>query len=231
MPRLPKPRKRGLLRTLLGWIVALVATFYALAVLSLIAFRWVNPFTTMVQTERRIEAAIAGKEYHKQYEFVPLSSISLNLQHAVLSAEDGRFYKHHGIDWVEVQHIVDKDLEDGRLGRGGSTITQQLVKNLFFTTHRLMLRKVIEFTLAPIAELLLPKQRILELYLNVVEWGPGIYGAEAASQHWYHTAAARLGREQGARLAALLPSPLRRKPNRVNGYSSEISRRMAQTGW
>src|SRR6202011_2230053 len=114
------------------------------------------------------------------------------------------------------------------LGRGGSTITQQLVKNLFFTTSRSVVRKAVEFTLAPAAEWVLPKKRILELYLNEIEWGPGIYGAEAAAQTWYGIPAARVNREQAARLAAVIPSPLRRKPERMNQYSGEILRRMAQ---
>jgi monofunctional glycosyltransferase len=105
------------------------------------------------------------------------------------------------------------------------------VKNLFLTTNRSLVRKGVEFTLAPVAELILPKRRILELYLNVVEWGPGIYGAEAAARAWYGISAARLNREQASRLAALLPSPLRRKPARMNWYSGEIQRRMAQSGW
>ena len=99
----------------------------------------------------------------------------------MISAEDGRFYQHHGIDWKEVQKVVDQDMEDGHLGRGGSTITQQLVKNLFFTTSRSVVRKGVEFTLAPLAEWVLPKQRILELYLNVIEWGPGVFGAGGGS--------------------------------------------------
>ena len=127
---------------------------------------------------------------------MPLNRISPDLQHAVISAEDGRFYQHHGIDWQEVQKVVDKDMDQGKLGRGGSTITQQLVKNLFLTTNRSLIRKAVEFTLAPAAELVLPKRRILELYLNVIEWGPGIYGAEAAAQAWYNIPAAKVNREQ-----------------------------------
>src|SRR5581483_2512716 len=147
------------------------------------------------------------------------------------AAEDGRFYEHHGIDWKEVQQVIDQDRETGRLGRGASTITQQLVKNLLLTTNRSLLRKGVEFTLAPAAELILTKHRILELYLNVIEWGPGIYGAEAAARTWYGIPAARLNREQSARLASLIPSPLRRKPARMNWYSGEILRRMSQRGW
>jgi monofunctional biosynthetic peptidoglycan transglycosylase len=106
-----------------------------------------------------------------------------------------------------------------------------LIKNLFLTTNRSLVRKAVEFTLAPLSERILSKPRILELYLNEIEWGPGIYGAEAAAQAWYGIPAARVNREQAARLAALIPSPLRRKPERMNQYSGEILRRMAQTGW
>ncbi len=227
-----RPKKRrGFLRVVLYWIALAVAMFYGLAVAQLVALRWMDPPTTSVQVERRIEARLHRRPYTKRYTFTPLNHISPDLQHAVISAEDGRFYQHHGIDWKEVQKVVDQDLEEGRLGRGGSTITQQLVKNLFLTTNRSILRKAVEFTLAPAAELILSKRRILELYLNVVEWGPGIYGAEAASRAWYGIPAQRLNREQSARLAAMLPSPLRRKPARMNAYSAEILRRMAQTGW
>jgi len=209
----------------------LVAAFYVCSVAALVAMRWIDPPSTMVQTERRVQAWLAHKPYQKRQQWVSLPRISTELQHAVVSAEDGRFFQHHGIDWLEVQKVVDQDLEDGKLGRGGSTITQQLVKNLFFTTSRSILRKGVEFTLAPVAEWVLPKKRILELYLNVIEWGPGVYGAEAASRTWYGIPAAKVTRDQAARLAAVIPSPLRRKPVRMNSYSAEILRRMDQTGW
>jgi monofunctional biosynthetic peptidoglycan transglycosylase len=209
----------------------LIAAFYVFSLTALVAFRWVDPPVTMVQAQRRIEAWVRRKPYSKRQQWEPLARISPDLQHAVISAEDGRFFDHHGIDWKEVQKVVDKDVEDGRLGRGGSTITQQLVKNLFFTTSRSVLRKAVEFTLAPAADRILPKKRILELYLNVIEWGPGVYGAESAARIWYGIPAARVNREQAARLAALIPSPLRRRPARMNTYSAEILHRMNQTGW
>ena len=209
----------------------LVAAFYAACLGELLALRWINPPTTAVQVERRLEALWRHRPYRKRQVFVSLARISPDLQHAVISAEDGRFYLHHGIDWQEVQKVVDKDMEQGKLGRGGSTITQQLVKNLFLSTNRSLIRKAVEFTLAPAAELILPKRRILELYLNVIEWGPGVYGAEAASQAWYNVPAAKINRDQAARLAAILPLPLRWKPEHMGSYSSEILRRMTQTGW
>jgi monofunctional biosynthetic peptidoglycan transglycosylase len=121
-------------------------------------------------------------------------------------------------------------MEGGRT-RGGSTLTQQLVKNLFFGTGRSFLRKGAEATLVPVAEFVLGKQRILELYLNVVEWGPGIYGAEAACRYHDRTPARNIGREQSARLAAILPAPLKRRPERMNSYSTVILKRMRQMGW
>jgi monofunctional biosynthetic peptidoglycan transglycosylase len=164
-------------------------------------------------------------------EIVHLDQIAPIAQKAVLAIEDDGFYQHGALNVPSVFRAIIANLIAGRITQGGSTITQQLVKNLFLSTNRSMLRKGVEFTLAPAAEWVLPKRRILELYMNVIEWGPGIYGADAAAEAWYGVSAQRLNREQAARLAALLPSPLRRKPARMNWYSAEIQRRMAQSGW
>jgi monofunctional biosynthetic peptidoglycan transglycosylase len=207
-----------------------IAAFYAFTLLGLVALRWINPPFTAVQAERRIQSWIHRKPYHKRYVFVPLDRISPNFQHAVIAAEDSRFYQHHGFDWAEVRNAVEEEREEGRL-RGASTITQQLVKNLFLSTSRSFVRKGIEFTLVPPAELVLNKRRILELYLNVAQWGPGVYGAEAAAQYHYKISAARVDRDQAVRLAAILPSPLRRKPARMNDYSTVILERMSKMGW
>jgi monofunctional glycosyltransferase len=217
-------------RSAVRWIAIVVASLWLLAVFSLVALRWIDPPTTAVQMERRFQSWFRHTPYHKRYTFVPLKQVSPDFQHAVVAAEDARFYQHHGFDWHEIQIAAEGDLEGGRT-RGASTITQQLVKNLFFGTSRSVLRKGAEFTLVPVAELVLGKQRILELYLNVVEWGPGIYGAEASSRAWYGTSARNIGRDQGARLAAILPAPLRRKPERMTHYSELIEVRMAQMGW
>lgn len=180
--------------------------------------------------QRRVQAWIHGKPYHERYTFIPLSQISPDLQHAVIAAEDARFYQHHGFDWQAIQIAAENDIDGGRM-RGGSTITQQLVKNLFFGTGRSFLRKGAEFTLVPLAEFVLGKQRILELYLNVVEWGPGVYGADAACRYHFRTTARSIGREQSAQLAAILPAPLKRRPERMNHYSGLILERMRQMGW
>jgi len=226
-------RRKGVrpaLLKLLRWLVIGVALLWSLAALTLLAARWIDPPTTAVHIQRRLQAWTHRTPYHERYRFIPLNQISPELQHAVVAAEDARFYQHHGFDWHEIQIAAEDDLEGGR-SRGASTITQQLVKNLFFGTGRSVLRKGVEFTLVPVAELVLGKRRILEIYLNVVEWGPGIYGAESASHYYYGTAARNTGREEAARLAAILPAPLRRRPERMNKYSALILERMRQIGW
>jgi monofunctional biosynthetic peptidoglycan transglycosylase len=207
-----------------------VAVLWLFAALMLVAARWIDPPTTAVHMQRHLQAWIHNKPYHERYQFIPLNQISPDLQHAVIAAEDANFYHHHGFDWHQIQIAAEDDLE-GERTRGASTITQQLVKNLFFGTGRYILRKGVEATLVPVAELFLGKQRILEIYLNVVEWGPGIYGAEAACRYYDETAARKIGRQQAARLAAILPAPLRRRPERMNSYSAIILRRMEQMGW
>jgi monofunctional biosynthetic peptidoglycan transglycosylase len=220
----------GSLRSFVRWFVIGVLLLWSLAALTLVAARWIDPPTTAVQMQRRLQAWIRLTPYRKRYEFVPLSQISTNLQHAVIAAEDANFYQHHGFDWHQIQIAAEDDLE-GERTRGASTITQQLVKNLFFGTGRSLLRKGAEATLVPVAELVLGKQRILEIYLNVVEWGPGVYGAEAACRYHYEAAARNTGRQQAARLAAILPAPLKRRPERMNNYSAIILKRMDQMGW
>ena len=140
-----------------------MASLWLLAAFTLVAAKWIDPPTTAVQMERRFEAWVNHKPYRKRYQFVPLRQISLDMQHAVVAAEDGRFYEHHGFDWHAMEIAAEDDMEGGRRIRGGSTITQQLVKNLFFGTSRSYLRKGAEFTLVPVAEFVLGKERILEL--------------------------------------------------------------------
>jgi len=212
------------------WVAIWIAGAWLLAALSLVALRFIDPPTDAVHMERRVQSWIHRKPYHEKYTFVPLSQISPDLQHAVIAAEDGRFYQHHGFDWQAIQIAAEDDMKGGRI-RGGSTITQQLVKNLFFGTGRSYLRKGAEFTLVPVAELVLGKQRILELYLNLVEWGPGVYGADEACRFYFKISARTVGRQQSAELAAILPRPLKRKPERMTHYSGLILDRMREMGW
>ncbi|MGA2744130.1 MAG: monofunctional biosynthetic peptidoglycan transglycosylase [Candidatus Sulfotelmatobacter sp.] len=224
------PLRKSFLRSFARWLAIGVVLVWTLAALTLLAAQWVDPPSTAVHIQRRLQAWIHHTPYHERYEFIPLSQISPNLQHAVIAAEDSRFYEHHGFDWHEIQIAAEDNLEGGRT-RGASTITQQLVKNLFFGTGRSVLRKGAELTLVPVAEFVLGKRRILEIYLNVVEWGPGIYGAESACRYHDGTTARNIDREQAARLAAILPAPLKRRPERMNHYSALILERMGQMGW
>lgn len=215
---------------MLRWFLIGLLALWSFAVLLLIAARWIDPPTTAVQMQRRFQALIHDKPYQKRFDFVPMSQIAPDLQHSVVAAEDARFYQHHGFDWHEIQ-IAAEDNMEGERTRGASTLTQQLVKNLFFGIDRSILRKGAEATLVPVAELVLGKRRILELYLNLVEWGPGIYGAEAASRFYYHVPARNLDRQQALQLAAVLPSPLKRRPERMTRYPAIIQNRMRQMGW
>jgi monofunctional glycosyltransferase len=224
------PLRERVLRSFVRWLVIGAVLVWSLAALILLAARWIDPPSTAVHIQRRLQAWTRHTPYHERYKFIPLSQISPDLQHAVIAAEDARFYQHHGFDWHEVEIAAEDGLEGART-RGASTLTQQLVKNLFFGTGRSVLRKGAEFTLVPVAEFVLGKRRILEIYLNVVEWGPGIYGAESACRYYEGTAARNLDRQQAARLAAILPAPLKRRPERMNRYSELILERMRQMGW
>lgn len=208
-----------------------VVGFFGAVTLSLIYLRFLPPVTTGVQVQRRIEAIFAGEEYAKRYDFTSLDRISDNLERAVVAAEDTRFYRHWGIDWEELQKARAEAMREGSAPRGASTITQQLVKNLYFTTHRSYLRKGLELTITPLAELVLGKERILELYVNIIEWGPGVYGASAAAQHHYSTSAENLSRDRAARLAAVIPAPRTRTPGAMNSYAGTIQARMRAMGW
>ena len=225
-----KFRGRSVWSRLLRWGLLLLIAWYGTVLAGLLALKILDPQFTAVHAQRRVESWFGKRKYQKHYRFVAMARISRDLQHAVVAAEDTRFFEHRGFDWVEIKDAVYDDLEDGRI-RGASTITQQLVKNLFLTTGGSVFRKAAEFAIVPAAELILGKQRILELYLNVIEWGPGVYGAEAASQYHYGEPAARVGREQAARLAAILPSPRRRKPARMDQYCAVILERMRRMGW
>jgi len=213
------------------WIGAAIVGYLVLCSMCLLLLRWIDPWFTGVQAQRRVESWFDKRPYQKRRTQVPMARISVHLQHAAVASEDARFYKHHGIDWETIEKLVEEDFGEGKISRGGSTITQQLVKNLFATTHRNVGRKALEFALAPIAESVLSKERILELYLNNIEWGRGVFGAEAAAHFYYAIPAAQLSKDQSARLAVCIPSPLRRKPSRMGEAAGIIVARMQQMGW
>jgi monofunctional biosynthetic peptidoglycan transglycosylase len=210
--------------------LGLVVAFYAFVLVSLVLLRWFDPIVTAVQVENFVVGLFEGRDEPYRRIDVPLTSVPVVVRHAVIAAEDGAFYQHHGVDWAELQLVLGQASKGKRL-RGASTITQQLVKNLYLTNSRVPLRKAVEYTLVPLAELILGKDRILEIYLNVIEWGPNVWGVEAAARYHYKTSAAKLSREQAARLAAVIPSPRRRRPGQMNEYSGIILERMRSRGW
>jgi monofunctional biosynthetic peptidoglycan transglycosylase len=142
-----------------------------------------------------------------RYRWVPYEQISVHLKRAMIAAEDAKFVDHEGFDWDGIQKAIEKNERRGRIVAGGSTITQQLAKNLFLTPQRSWLRKGQEAIITLMLEAFLPKRRIFEIYLNVIELGNGVFGAEAAARHYFGIGAARLSPEQGARLAAMAPNP------------------------
>ena len=176
----------------------------------------------------RVEAAREdGKRYRLHHRFVPLSRISPHLQRAVVLSEDQKFWMHDGIDWGETRKAVDSAFKAGRLGRGASTITQQLAKNLYLSNERSLLRKGKEWILADRIEDALTKKRILELYLNFAEWGDGVFGAEMAARRYFGKSAAGLDAAEAAVLTAMLPSPLTRDPRKP---SRNLKRRARKVG-
>jgi monofunctional biosynthetic peptidoglycan transglycosylase len=193
------------------------------------------PSETSVMRQRDREAREAGRKPRRLQKTVPLRAISKNLIHAVLSAEDPNFFGHEGIDWDAVMESIETNIEKGRYARGGSTITQQLAKNLFFTTHKSLIRKVREAIVVSWMERDLSKKRIIEIYLNVIEWGDGVYGCEAAARRYYGTSCASLDVNQAAGLAAMIPSPRRINPrtNRAlhNRATRKVLRQMRWAGY
>lgn len=161
---------------------------------------------------RRDQAETKGKKFHSNQTWVPLQSISPTLQQAVITAEDDGFYAHQGVEWVMIKEAVLYDLKKGKWSRGGSTITQQLAKNLYLYPSKNPLRKLRELLITIFLERILTKPRILELYLNFVEWGDGIFGAEAASQIYFKKSAAELTWEEAISLASVLPAPRKLSP-------------------
>jgi monofunctional biosynthetic peptidoglycan transglycosylase len=174
-----------------------------------------NPGPTSVMRQREREAKEARRPYRVQQSWAPLSRMSRHLVHAVLASEDQKFFGHEGVDWEAVEKAIDEDRRGFHFTRGGSTITQQLAKNLFFTTDRSIVRKLREVVVARWLEEELGKRRILELYLNVIEWGDGIYGAQAAALRYYGKPASALDETEAAGLAAMIPNPRRIHP-RIN---------------
>lgn len=166
-----------------------------------------NPASTAFMDARLAVMREKNQNAKLQQQWVPYEKISSHLKRAILVAEDDTFADHEGFDWEGIQKAMDKNQKKGKVVAGGSTISQQLAKNLFLSGERSMLRKGEEAIITLMMERLLDKERILEIYLNVIEWGDGVFGAEAAARHYFGVSAAQLSQEQAARLAAMVPRP------------------------
>jgi monofunctional glycosyltransferase len=165
------------------------------------------PHETAFMALRLAELRQANPQARLQYTWVPYERISANLKRAMIAAEDAKFVEHEGFDWDGIQRAMDKNQRKGRVVAGGSTITQQLAKNLFLSGERSYWRKGEEALITLMLEAMLDKRRIFEIYLNVIEWGNGVFGSEAAAHHYFKISAAQLTAEQAARLAAMAPNP------------------------
>ena len=199
---------------MLGWIVY---------------WQWHNPSMTAFMSEQQSRLESETGEAVLQHQWVAYEAISPQLKRALVASEDAKFLEHEGFDWEGIQRALEKNERRGRLSAGGSTISQQLAKNLFLSPSRSWLRKGQEAVLTVMIELTWDKRRILEVYLNVVEWGNGLFGAEAAAQRYYRSSAAQLGPAQAARLAVMLPNPRRYERNygpRLAAHADRIQRRM-----
>lgn len=213
-----------MIKKILRWIWKAMLWFFGLSIASVIIFKWVPiPFTPLMVT-RFIEFKLDGKEAYYNHKWVPLEEISPNLQKAVIASEDGNFLKHSGFDFKAMQKAF-KNNSKGRRLKGGSTISQQTAKNVFLWQGRSYLRKGLEAYFTVLIELIWGKERIMEVYLNSIEMGNGIYGAEEASRVWYNKKAAGLTANEAAGIAAILPNPRKFKASNSSAY---INRRKAK---
>ncbi|MNT19814.1 Penicillin-binding protein 1F [compost metagenome] len=197
-------------------------------------YNYRDPGSSAIMREERSRLREGNPAFQLKYEWVPYDKISRNLKRAVVASEDSRFTEHDGIEWDAIRKAWEYNQRQEEAGRskmrGGSTITQQLAKNLFLSSSRSYIRKGQELVLTYMIEHVMTKERILELYLNVAEWGVGVFGAQAAAQHYFNTSAANLSASQSARLAAMLPNPrfydARRNSNYLNSRVGVLTRRM-----
>lgn len=199
------------LRRIIFWLVAApIALLLAIQLYFFVQIWWWvdhNPESTSFMNHQLVVLREKNPRAELKHRWVPYNRISNHLKRAIIAAEDAQFSEHDGVDWEAMQKAYEKNLKKGKVVAGGSTITQQLAKNLFLSGERSYLRKAQEVVITYMLEYMMSKERIFEIYLNVVEWGVGVFGAEAAAQHYYGVSAAQLGPAQAARLAVMLPRP------------------------
>jgi len=207
--------------------------FFAISILLVVVFKWVPIPYTPLMAIRALENKLEGKDAVLSHDWVPLEEISPNLQKAVIASEDGNFLNHHGFDFQAMQKAF-KNNQKGKRIKGGSTISQQTAKNVFLWQGRSYLRKGLEAYFTVLIELIWGKERIMEVYLNSIEMGKGVYGAEEASKHWYRKSAVNLTKREAAGIAAILPNPLKYKATNSSSYierrKDKILRNMRHVG-
>lgn len=207
----PVKRKAWSIRRWIGRFVLIGIVVFSLWELSVLARVWWwrdhNPPVSAFMRERELQRAQAHLPPLQPHPWVTYAHISSNLKRAVVAAEDSRFLQHHGFDWEGIELAFKKDMRKGKLVAGGSTISQQLAKNLFLSERRSIWRKAQEALITIMIENVWSKQRILEVYLNEIEWGDGLFGCEQAARHYFASSAQGLGPEQAALLAAMIPNP------------------------
>jgi monofunctional biosynthetic peptidoglycan transglycosylase len=210
-------------------LVLLVVLWHLWLLGNVLWLKWFNPSETSFMDIRLSELQAKKPEANLHYRWVPYEKISNQLKRAVIAAEDDKFVDHEGFDWEGIQKAIEKNQKKGKAVAGGSTISQQLAKNLFLSPSRSYLRKAEEAIITLMIEALWDKRRILEVYLNVVEWGNGIFGAEAAARRYYKIPASQLGAAQAARMAVMLPNPRKYEYNfspRLAAHAARIQSRM-----
>lgn len=206
-----------MIRKIFRFVWKAMLWFFALSILSVVIFKWVPiPITPLMMT-RAIENKIDGKDMVLSHDWEPIENISPNLQKAVIASEDGNFLKHYGFDFNAMQKAFKSNQKGKRL-KGGSTISQQTAKNVFLWQGRSYLRKGLEAYFTVLIELIWGKERIMEVYLNSIEMGDGVYGAEAAAHHWYRKSASELTKQEAAGIAAILPNPRKYKATNSSSY-------------
>jgi monofunctional glycosyltransferase len=193
-------------------IILLAGFYFYLGLPDVSDLKTRNPRTTALMVQRYREAKEADEPFRKQQQWIDFETIPKLLRETVRISEDAAFYQHKGIDFDELKEAIKKNWQKGEYARGASTITQQLAKNLYLSTNKNFLRKIKEFLIAMRLENNLSKDRIFSIYLNVIEWGPGIFGVEAASQHYFHKSVGQLNLEEIVRLVAVIPQPLKTNP-------------------
>jgi monofunctional biosynthetic peptidoglycan transglycosylase len=229
----PRARSRSRIARRAIWALKAAALLFVSSLLAVLVLRWVPPLTSGLMLERRIDALAAGRSSSINYRWVRWDRIAKHAGVAVIAAEDQNFPTHHGFDFESLQKAVDAH-EKGKRLRGASTISQQVAKNVFLWSGRSFVRKGLEAYFTVLVELMWPKRRILEVYLNVAEMGSGVFGVEAASQRFFRKPAAKLTPSEAALLAAVLPNPFRLRVDRPSAYVEErrawILLQMAQLG-